>query len=255
MARTAIVTGASSGIGKATAIALAMDGYDIGLTWRSDEEGLEGTIAEIRATDRRVCERQLDLSDPEAGRDAVDELAAELGGVDVLVNNAGAGASLPFLEHDLDTWRQILDVDLTGAFACMQAAARHMVAGQRGGRIIAVTSVHEHVPLAGSSAYCAAKGGLGLLVKVAALELGRYGITVNAVAPGEVATKMTGQQDENPQDTDRPGPPLGRPGHAYEIAHAIRWLASEESSYVTGSSFVVDGGLMLMAAEANRQLA
>ena len=255
MGRTAIVTGASSGIGKATAIALAMDGYDIGLTWRSDEEGLEGTIAEIRATDRQVVERRLDLSDPEAGRDAVAELAAELGGVDVLVNNAGAGASQPFLEHDLATWRQILDVDLTGAFACMQTAARHMVAAGRGGRIIAVTSVHEHVPLAGSSAYCAAKGGLGLLVKVAALELGRFGITVNAVAPGEVATKMTGQQDEDPHDAERPGLPLGRPGHAYEIAHAIRWLASEESSYVTGASFVVDGGLTLMAAEANRRLA
>jgi NAD(P)-dependent dehydrogenase (short-subunit alcohol dehydrogenase family) len=90
---------------------------------------------------------------------------------------------------------------------------------------------------------------------VAALELGRFGITVNAVAPGEVATKMTDQQDEEPRDADRPGLPLGRPGHAYEIAHAIRWLASEESSYVTGASFVVDGGLMLMAAEANRRLA
>lgn len=124
-----------------------------------------------------------------------------------------------------------------------------------GGRIVAVTSVHEHVPLAGSAAYCAAKGGLGLLVKVAALELAEHGITVNAVAPGEIATKMTGQQDEDPTETSRPGLPLGRPGAADEIARAIRWLASEESSYATGSSFVVDGGLMLMAAEANRRLA
>jgi NAD(P)-dependent dehydrogenase (short-subunit alcohol dehydrogenase family) len=123
------------------------------------------------------------------------------------------------------------------------------------GRIIAVTSVHEHVPRMGSSAYCAAKGGLGLLVKVAALELAEHGITVNAVAPGEIATKMTGQQDEDPHDDrDRPGLPAQRPGHADEIAHAIAYLASPEASSTTGESLVVDGGLLLMAAEANARL-
>lgn len=255
MARTAIVTGASSGIGKATAIALAEAGYDVGITWRSDDDGLEGTLEEVRAYGGAVAVRQADLAEATAGARAVEELADELGRLDVLVNNAGTGASQPFLEHDLDDWRSVLEVDLTAAFVCMQAAARRMVAQGDGGRIVAVTSVHEHVPLAGSSAYCAAKGGLGLLVQVAALELGEHGITVNAVAPGEIATKMTGQQDEDPATTDRPGLPLGRPGHAYEIAHAVRWLVSEEASYATGASFVVDGGLMLMAAEANRRLA
>jgi NAD(P)-dependent dehydrogenase (short-subunit alcohol dehydrogenase family) len=255
MARTAIVTGASSGIGKATAIALAEAGYDVGITWRSDDDGVDGTLEEVRSHGGRVFERQVDLAEAEAGAAVVDELADELGHLDVLVNNAGTGASRPFLEHDLDDWRRVLEVDLTAAFLCMQTAARRMVDHGGGGRIIAVTSVHEHVPLLGSSAYCAAKGGLGLLVQVAALELGEHGITVNAVAPGEIATKMTGQQDEHPTTTERPGLPLRRPGHAYEIAHAIRWLASEESSYATGASFVVDGGLMLMAAEANQRLA
>ncbi|MBW3577311.1 MAG: SDR family oxidoreductase [Actinobacteria bacterium] len=254
MARTAIITGASSGIGKATAVALAESGYDVGVTWHEDEAGLNGTVEEVRAAGRRVAVRHLDLVDPGAGPAVVDELTDELGRLDVLVNNAGCGHSAPFLDHDADAWRHVLDVDLTGAFLCMQAAARRMTRNRDGGRIIAVTSVHEHVPLAGSVAYCAAKGGLGLVVKVAALELAEHGITVNAVAPGEVSTKMTGQQDQDPADNPRPGIPLGRPGHAGEIAHAIRWLASPEASYVTGESFVVDGGLLLMAAQANSML-
>ncbi|MDP9021648.1 MAG: SDR family oxidoreductase [Actinomycetota bacterium] len=255
MARTAIITGASSGIGKATAVALADSGYDVGITWHEDEAGLNGTVEEVRATGRRVAVRHLDLVDPGAGPAVVDELTDELGHLDVLVNNAGGGHSAPFLDHDADAWRHVLDVDLTGAFLCMQAAARRMTRNRGGGRIIAVTSVHEHVPLAGSVAYCAAKGGLGLVVKVAALELAEHAITVNAVAPGEISTKMTGQQDQDPADNPRPGIPLGRPGHAGEIAHAIRWLASPEASYVTGESFVVDGGLLLMAAQANSMLA
>jgi NAD(P)-dependent dehydrogenase (short-subunit alcohol dehydrogenase family) len=126
-----------------------------------------------------------------------------------------------------------------------------MVAARRGGRIVNVTSVHEHVPLPGSAAYCAAKGGLGLLTKVMALELAEHGITVNAVAPGEIATPMTGQHEEDPHSNERPGIPARRPGDAREIAAAIAFLASAEASYVTGESFVVDGGLTLMAAVRN----
>jgi NAD(P)-dependent dehydrogenase (short-subunit alcohol dehydrogenase family) len=115
-----------------------------------------------------------------------------------------------------------------------------------------VTSVHEHIPLEGSGPYTAAKHGLGGFTKVAALELAKHGITVNAVAPGEIATPMTGNEDVDPETVGRPGIPLGRPGHAHEIAAAIAFLASDEASYVTGESFVIDGGLMLMAAMANQ---
>jgi NAD(P)-dependent dehydrogenase (short-subunit alcohol dehydrogenase family) len=254
MTRSAIVTGASSGIGKATAVVLAQQGYDLGLTWNTDEAGIQGTIEEVEAANVRVAVRQVDLDEPTAAARAVDELADELGRLDVLVNNAGTGASTPFLEHTLEDWQHVLDVDLTAAFLGMQAAARRMVAQGDPGRIIAVTSVHEHVPLRGSSAYCAAKGGLGLLVKVAALELAEHAITVNAVAPGEIATKMTGQQDEDPARNERPGLPAGRPGHAEEIAHAIAHLASPDACYTTGTSMVVDGGLLLMPAEANSRL-
>ncbi len=250
--RRAIVTGSDSGIGKATAVALAEAGYDVGITWHTDEAGAKGTAEEVAALGRRAEVRRLDVADLPGAGDVIDDLAEALGGLDVLVNNAGTGIREPFLELALDSWRHVLDVDLTGPMLVAQRAARRMVAAGRGGRIINVTSVHEHVPLEGSSAYCAAKGGLGLLTKVMALELAEHGILVNAVAPGEISTPMTGQHDVDPETEDRPDIPLGRPGHSREVAAAIVHLASPEASYTTGASFVVDGGLLLMAAQANR---
>ncbi|MFN2590027.1 MAG: SDR family oxidoreductase [Actinomycetota bacterium] len=252
MSRIAIVTGSDSGIGKATAVALAQAGCDVGVTWHEDEAGASQTSDEIEAAGRRAEVRRLDLTDLPSAADVIDELAEALGGVDILVNNAGTGHSESFLAHDFEAWRHVLDIDLSGAFLCAQRAARRMVDAGGGGRIVNVTSVHEHVPLRGSSAYCAAKGGLGLLTKVMALELAEHGITVNAIAPGEISTPMTDQEDVDPRTEERPNIPLGRPGHAWEIAHAIAYLASAEASYTTGASFVVDGGMLLMAAEANR---
>ena len=252
MASKAIVTGSDSGIGKATAVAMAEVGYDVGITWHSDDAGAKGTAEEVKALGRRAEVRRLDLTDPPAAAGVIDELADALGGLDVLVNNAGTGITEPFLEMELESWSEVLAVDLTGPMLCAQRAARRMVDAGGGGRIINVTSVHEHVPLEGSSAYCAAKGGLGLLTKVMALELAEHGILVNAVAPGEISTPMTGQHDVDPQSEDRPGIPLGRPGHSREIAAAIVHLASPEASYTTGASFVIDGGLLLMAAQRNR---
>jgi NAD(P)-dependent dehydrogenase (short-subunit alcohol dehydrogenase family) len=248
----AIVTGSDSGIGKATAVALAERGFDVGITWHTDEEGAEETAGEVRERGRRAELAQVNLEGPAQAREVVGRLADALGGLDVLVNNAGTGSQAAFLELELEEWRHVLGVDLTAPFVAAQEAARRMVALGKGGRIINVTSVHEHVPLEGSSAYCAAKGGLGLLTKVMALELAEHGITANAVAPGEIATPMTGAHDEDPRGIERPGIPLGRPGAAQEIAAAIAFLASDEASYVTGSSFVIDGGLLLMAAVQNQ---
>ncbi len=242
----AIVTGGNSGIGRATAVALADGGFDVGITWHSERERAESAVAEIEALGRRCHATHADLREVERGPRAIEELAEALGGIDALVNNAGHGTTTPFLEMPLADWRAVLDVDLTAAFLCAQAAARRMVEQGRGGAIVNVTSVHEHIPLSGSAPYTAAKHGLGGLTKVMALELGPHGIRVNAVAPGQIATRMTGQEDEEP---DEISVPLGRAGRAREVGELIAWVASERAAYVTGASFVVDGGLSLIAAE------
>src|ERR671914_1903813 len=248
-ARKAIVTASDSGIGKATAVRLARDGFDVAVTWHSDREGAEGTAREVGAEGGRAVMAQLDVTRFEEAADTVEALASELGGLDVFVNNAGGGPHHDFLEFPLDAWQQVIDLNLTGAFACAQRAARLMVDAGTGGRIVNVTSVHEHVPLRGAAAYCAAKGGLGLLTKAMALELGEHGITVNSVAPGEIATEMTGAEDKEPATEERPALPANRPGNAHEIAEMIAALARPDARYATGTSLVVDGGLMLTPAD------
>lgn len=247
--RTTIVTASDSGIGKATAVALARAGLDVGITWHTDQEGAEATAKEVRAQGAKAVVKRLDTTDIPACGDVIDALAEELGGVDVFVNNAGTGNNALFLELTLEQWRHTMDTNLEGAFVCMQRAARRMVAAGKGGRIVAVTSVHEHQPKVGSSAYDASKHGLGGLIKTMALELGQHGITANTVAPGEIATPMTDQEDQDPRGESRPGVPLGRPGDAREVAAVIAFLASPASSYVTGASWVVDGGMLQMGPQ------
>lgn len=253
--RRVIVTGADSGIGKASAVALAAPGRHVALTWHTDEDGAERTAEEVRSLGATAHVRRLDLTDPQSGTAVVDELAEVMGGLDALVMSSGTGSSELLLDMDFATWREVVSVDLDGAFCCLQAAARHMVAGGTGGRIVAITSVHEHAPRVGAAPYCAAKGGLGLLVKVAALELAEHGITVNAVAPGEIATPMTGQEDETVMEgKERPGIPVARPGDAREIAAVVAFLCGPEAGYVNGASWAVDGGMLQMGPQAGSHL-
>jgi NAD(P)-dependent dehydrogenase (short-subunit alcohol dehydrogenase family) len=248
----AIVTGSDSGIGQATASLLASEGFDVGLTCHEDTEGVRTTAREIELRGQRSFVEPFDAAAPDAG-DVVGRLAERLGGLGVLVNVAGTGHLDPVVELSFEQWRHVLATDLDGPFLCAQAAARAMVEAGKGGRIVNVTSVHEHLPRLGAAAYCSAKAGLGMLTKVLALELGEHGITVNSVAPGEIATEMTGMDEAEAYHQQRPGNPLGRPGHVVEVASLIGFLASPRSAYVTGSSLTVDGGLSLMAAHGHDQ--
>ena len=248
--RLAIITGADSGMGKATAELLATEGFDVGITFHTDESGAEDTRAGIEQRGGRCFVAHQDLASPDTGA-VVDELAEQLGGLGVLVNNGGTGHSDRALDLSYDRWRGVIATDLDGPFLCAQRAAKQMIAGGEGGRIINVTSVHEHVPRLGAAAYCAAKAGLGMLTKVLSLELAQDGILVTSVAPGEISTPMTGMNESEAFHTQRPGNPLNRPGHVNEVASVIAFLASPRSSYITGTSITVDGGLTQMAAHGH----
>ncbi|WP_026553223.1 SDR family oxidoreductase [Arthrobacter sp. H20] len=251
---TAIVTGSNSGIGRATALALAKAGCDVGITWHSDEDGANETARLVSEFGRKAVVTQLDTTDAPACGDVVDQMISDLGGIDVFVNNAGVNGGTPFMDTSYDEWRGTVAANLDGAFVCIQRAAAKMISAGNGGRIIAVTSVHQEQPRVGSAAYDASKHGLGGLIKTIALELGDQGITANAVLPGEISTPMNDAGDEDPLKIDRPGIPLGRPGAAEEVAAVIAFLASPASSYVNGASWVVDGGMLQMGPQAGSHL-
>src|SRR4028118_633003 len=173
MSPVAIVTASDSGIGQECAKELAENGFDVGITYRSDEAGANETLAAVEAAGRRGEVRRLDLTELPGAADVIDDLADSLGGVDVLVNNAGTGDPTgDFLALPYEKWRQVIDTNLSGAFLCAQRAAQRMVDAGNGGRIINITSVHEHVPRIGASAYCASKGRSGERVRDRALALG-----------------------------------------------------------------------------------
>ncbi|WP_404444288.1 SDR family oxidoreductase [Microbacterium marinum] len=252
--RTAIVTASDSGIGRATAIALADAGLDVGVTWHSDEDGANGTAEEVRRRGRKAVVAQFDATDFAAVPGVIRQLAADLGGLDVFVNNAGGGSGGSFLDLDLDGWRSVVALNLDGAFVGMHTAATLMADAGQEGRIIAITSVHGSQPRVGSAAYVASKHGLEGLVKTMAQELGAKGITVNSVAPGEIATPINDMDAEEAERTHRPGIPIPRPGKPEEIADVVAFLASPASSYVTGATWVVDGGMLQMGPQAGSHL-
>ncbi len=249
MSQVVLITGAESGIGKATALAFAEAGYDVGFTWFSSEVASERLTADVTALGARVACCRLDLTVPETGVAAIEDLAGQLGGLDVFVNNAATPYSSSFLDMPVAAWQQVLNVNLTGPFCCAQTAVRLMMMQERRGCVVNVTSIQDTYPVANSSAYGAAKGGLRQLTRVMAVELGRHGIRVNAVAPGEINTAMTHREGVSGEEVPRPALPMGRAGSASEVASAIVWLASDAASYMTGATLVIDGGAIMMGPQ------
>ncbi|ACP21884.1 putative oxidoreductase (plasmid) [Sinorhizobium fredii NGR234] len=249
-----IVTGASSGIGRATAVHLAEFGYDVGLTFGSNEAAGEETARRVRAAGGRAEVRQMSLGDPASIERALGGLIEAFRGVAAFVNNAGTLALASFTDISLADWRGVIDVNLTGSFLAGQLIARHMIETKTPGRIVNVSSVHEAVPLLGGAAYCTSKAGIGMLTKCMALDLAPHGIRVNAVGPGETATPMIGvAEGEDIMGRRRPETPLGRPGTPGEMAGAIAYLLAPEARFTTGTTLFVDGGLTLMAAIGNQR--
>lgn len=243
--KVAIVTGSDSGIGQASAVMLAEQGFDIGVTWRSDREGAEQTAKQVRELGKKAEIEQLDLADPQQGGASLEKLIARLGRIDVLVNNAGVNIKADFLETTFEDWRKVFSVNVDGGFVCAQIAARHMVKQGEGGRIVNITSVHEHTPLPGAVAYSASKHAMGGLTQSMALSLLPHNILVNAVAPGAIATPMNQMKNGDAHQVSMPEIPAGRPGDTREIASMVAWLCSQWSTYTTGQSFIIDGGFSL----------
>ncbi|MFA7430333.1 MAG: SDR family oxidoreductase [Rhodospirillaceae bacterium] len=241
--RRALVTGGSSGIGQAVCLALGRMGCDVALTYRSNRAGAEETCRALAEMGVGAFAGQVDLTQPAAAVEGLTRLTDALGGLDACVANAGVTVRSEFLDMTFEEWRANLGPDLDGSFLTLQHAAKRMVADGVPGVLVAITSVHAHVAMPGGASYTAAKHGLRGLVKALALDLGPYGIRVNAVAPGDISTGDEGMPP-------RPGLPADRPGTAREVADVVAFLCSAQASYVTGTDWTVDGGFTAMTARA-----
>lgn len=242
----AIVTGADSGIGQATAEEFAKEGADAAFTYLRDAEGAEGTRRLVEAAGRRALAIQADQRDPAAVACLFERVSAEFGPPDVLVNAAGIGkGGAPVADMPADQWEDVIRSDLTGPFLCCQRFVRLRRALGGGGKIVNVTSVHESIPSPEAAASGAAKGGLRNLTRTLALEVAPGRIAVNNVAPGLTDTPMTAGALGDPKTRDEAmkAIPLGRPGTPREVARLIVYLASGDAHYVTGQTFTIDGGL------------
>jgi glucose 1-dehydrogenase len=243
--RVAVITGASSGIGRAVAIEMGRQGMNVVVNYVGDPDAAQEVVHSIENEQGVAMAVEADISKSDQVERMISRTVSQLGRVDVLVNNAGIEKESPFLDKPESEFDAVIAVNLKGAFLCAQAASRDM-AKRKKGTIINMSSVHEDLPFPGYSAYCAAKGGLRMLCRDLALELAPYGINVINVAPGAIDTPINRGTLSDPEKklALQREIPLGRVGQPQEVAKLVCYLASDNAAYNTGTTVVIDGGLM-----------
>jgi glucose 1-dehydrogenase len=244
--KVAIVTGSGSGIGKSIAIRLASEGASIVVDYRNHIEQAQDTKSKVEAAGGKAILVQADVSVLADTQNLVDQAYQQLGSCDILVNNAGIEIEAPFWEVTEKDYDAVLNVNLKGAFFLTQAFVRRLRDAKQPGRIINISSVHEDMVFPHFSTYCAAKGGMRMLMRDLAVELGPYNITINDIAPGAIATPINTKLMGNKSQLNAllANIPLGRLAKPEEIAGLALFLASDDGAYCTGSTFIIDGGLI-----------
>ena len=247
--KVAIVTGAATGIGQAIAIRFAREGAAVVVDYVGKPDAPSKTEEEIAKARGKSIAVAADVSKSDEVQNLIDSAVKAFGKVDIVVNNAGVEKKMPFVDYPLDELKKILDINLIGPFLVCQAAARQMIKQGHGGRLINISSVHEDLPMPTNAAYCASKGGLRMLARTIAVELGKDNITVNNIGPGAVYTPIDADIEAKPEmEKALMGEiPLNRWAQPEEIAGLAVYLASEEAAYVTGSTYFIDGGMLRQA--------
>jgi glucose 1-dehydrogenase len=247
--KVAIVTGAATGIGKAIATTMAAEGASVIIDYVGDPTLANAAVQSIQTAGGKVAACAADVSNPEQVAQLVQNAIATFGHLDILVNNAGLEYKHPFPEFPFELWQKVIAVDLTGPFLCAQAAAKTMILQGNGGRIINISSIHEDLPMPTNAPYCAAKGGLRMLMRTIAVELAPHKITVNNIGPGAIYTPIDAdiQADPKMEAALMAEIPLGRWGKPEEVADLAVFLASDSAAYCTGSTFFIDGGMLRQA--------
>ena len=243
--KCALVTGSSSGIGRAIAEVFAREGADVVVHYNHEKDEADEVVAELEKLGRRSTAIQADIGSPGEAQRLVDAAVDALGRLDILVNNAGVEIRGPFAEVTEAQFDLVLGVNLKGAFFAAQAAAKLMIAAGRGGRIVNVSSIHEDVAFLEFATYAASKGGMRMFMRAVCQELAPHGITVNDIAPGAIATPINKRTlgDGELLKQLQAVIPAGRLGEPEEVAAVAVFLASDEAAYVTGSTYCVDGGM------------
>lgn len=244
--KVALITGSGRGIGRAIALDFAQRGASIVINYaHSEKEALE-LQAEIEKLDVKTAVIKADLSSVSEIEKLVEGACEKLGHIDILVNNAGVEKKAPFWEVTEKDFDMILQVDLKAVFFTTQLVVKNWIKKKQRGKIINISSVHEQLPFPGFASYCAAKGGVGMLTKTLAVELGPHGINVNGIAPGAIGTEINKDllADKPRLEALTSQIPLGRLGTGEDVAKLAAFLAGPDSDYSTGATFYVDGGLM-----------